>query len=42
MHCACSKQRGTGQLAGLTGKMSISIADGERSYDFEYIQPEAA
>jgi hypothetical protein len=27
---------GTGQLAGLTGKMSITIADGKHSYDFEY------
>lgn len=27
---------GTGQLAGLTGKMSITIAEGKHSYDFEY------
>jgi uncharacterized protein DUF3224 len=27
---------GTGQLAGLAGKMVIKIADGEHSYDFEY------
>ncbi|MEJ7710396.1 MAG: DUF3224 domain-containing protein [Pyrinomonadaceae bacterium] len=27
---------GTGQLAGLTGKMTINIADGKHSYDFEY------
>jgi hypothetical protein len=27
---------GTGQLAGLTGKMMINIADGKHSYDFEY------
>jgi hypothetical protein len=27
---------GTGQLAGLTGKMAIIIADGKHSYDFEY------
>ncbi|HEY0097867.1 MAG TPA: DUF3224 domain-containing protein [Pyrinomonadaceae bacterium] len=27
---------GTGQLAGLSGKMSINIADGQHSYDFEY------
>jgi hypothetical protein len=27
---------GTGQLAGLTGKMMITIADGKHSYDFEY------
>ena len=27
---------GTGQLAGLAGKIVIKIADGEHSYDFEY------
>lgn len=27
---------GTGQLAGLAGKMAINIADGKHSYDFEY------
>jgi hypothetical protein len=27
---------GTGQLAGLAGKMTIQIADGKHSYDFEY------
>jgi hypothetical protein len=27
---------GTGELAGLTGKMSIDITDGKHSYDFEY------
>ena len=27
---------GTDQLAGLTGKMTIIIADGKHSYDFEY------
>ena len=27
---------GTGQLAGLAGKMSITIADGKHSYGFEY------
>jgi hypothetical protein len=32
---------GTGQLAGLTGKMSINIADGKHSYDFEYALPDA-
>lgn len=31
---------GTGELAGLTGKMSITIAaDGKHSYDFEYTLP---
>ncbi len=32
---------GTGQLAGITGKMSIIIKDGKHSYDFEYTLPEA-
>jgi len=27
---------GTGQLAGLVGRMAINIADGKHSYDFEY------
>ncbi len=27
---------GTDELAGLTGKMTINIADGNHSYDFEY------
>ena len=27
---------GTDQLAGLAGKMTIKIADGKHSYDFEY------
>ena len=27
---------GTGQLAGLTGKMKINIADGKHSYEFDY------
>jgi hypothetical protein len=27
---------GTGDLVGLTGKMSINIVDGNHSYDFEY------
>lgn len=32
---------GTGQLVGLTGKMTINIADGKHSYDFEYtLQPQ--
>jgi hypothetical protein len=32
---------GTGQLAGITGKMNITIADGKHSYDFEYTLPTA-
>jgi hypothetical protein len=31
---------GTGQLAGLTGKMVIIITDGKHSYEFEYTLPE--
>ncbi len=27
---------GTGELAGLSGRMTITIADGTHSYDFEY------
>jgi hypothetical protein len=27
---------GTGQLAGLAGRMTINIADGKHSYEFEY------
>jgi hypothetical protein len=27
---------GTGQLAGLAGRMTINIADGKHSYVFEY------
>jgi hypothetical protein len=27
---------GTGQLVGLTGKMTIKIEGGKHSYDFEY------
>jgi hypothetical protein len=30
---------GTGQLQGITGKMTIKIADGKHSYDFEYTLP---
>lgn len=32
---------GTGELAGLTGRMEIIIAEGKHSYDFEYILPKA-
>jgi Protein of unknown function (DUF3224) len=32
---------GTGQLAGLTGKMDIQIEGGKHSYVFEYTLPEA-
>lgn len=32
---------GTGQLAGITGKMSITITDGKHSYDFDYTLPQA-
>jgi len=30
---------GTAQLAGIAGKMTITIADGKHSYDFEYTLP---
>lgn len=30
---------GTGELVGLVGQMSIQIADGKHSYDFEYTLP---
>ncbi len=33
---------GTGQLAGISGKMTITIADGKHSYDFEYTLPEGS
>jgi hypothetical protein len=32
---------GTGQLEGLAGTLTIKIADGKHSYDFEYTLPEA-
>jgi hypothetical protein len=32
---------GTGQLTGLVGKMTIKIAEGKHSYEFEYALPEA-
>jgi Protein of unknown function (DUF3224) len=31
---------GTGQLAGITGKMDIKISEGKHSYDFEYTLPQ--
>jgi hypothetical protein len=32
---------GTGELAGLVGKMAIKVEDGNHSYEFEYALPEA-
>ena len=32
---------GTGQLAGLAGKMTIVVSEGKHSYDFEYTLPDA-
>jgi Protein of unknown function (DUF3224) len=32
---------GTGQLVGLAGKMTINIAEGKHSYEFEYTLPQA-
>jgi Protein of unknown function (DUF3224) len=31
---------GTDQLEGISGKMTINIADGKHSYDFEYTLPQ--
>jgi Protein of unknown function (DUF3224) len=31
---------GSGQLAGLVGRMAITIVDGKHSYEFEYTLPE--
>ena len=33
---------GSGALKGLTGKMTIVIADGKHSYEFDYSMPEGA
>ena len=33
---------GAGQLAGLAGRMTITIADGKHTYDFEYTLAETA
>lgn len=32
---------GTGQLAGISGTLTLVIADGKHSYDFEYALPES-
>lgn len=32
---------GTGELAGITGKMTIEITGGQHKYDFEYVLSEA-
>jgi Protein of unknown function (DUF3224) len=32
---------GTGQLVGIDGKMTINIADGKHSYQFDYTLPES-
>jgi hypothetical protein len=32
---------GTGELAGLTGRMAITITEGQHKYDFEYVISEA-
>jgi hypothetical protein len=31
---------GTGELAGISGKMAITITEGKHSYDFEYVLSE--
>jgi hypothetical protein len=33
---------GTEQLAGITGAMTIEVADGKHSYSFDYVLPSAA
>lgn len=33
---------GTGELVGLAGKMTINVADGKHSYEFEYTFADAA
>jgi hypothetical protein len=33
-------ESGAGQLAGITGKMTINVVDGKHLYDFEYTLPE--
>jgi hypothetical protein len=36
------RDSGTGELTGLAGSMTITIADGKHSYDFEYTLPSGA
>lgn len=33
-------ESGTGQLAGITGKMTINVVNGKHFYDLEYTLPE--
>lgn len=40
LNIAVVPDSGTGQLAGIAGKMQIIIAGGKHSYDFEYTLPE--
>jgi hypothetical protein len=39
MHVIVVPNSGTGELAGLAGKMTITLGDGKHSFDFEY-QPQ--
>jgi hypothetical protein len=41
MHVNVVPDSGTGQLAGLSGAMTIIIKDGQHSYDFSYTLPDA-
>jgi hypothetical protein len=41
MTVAVVPDSGTGQLAGIAGKMTINIADGKHSYDLEYTLPKS-
>ena len=40
-HVQVAPGSGTGDLAGLRGRMSISILDGRHAYAFDYTLPEA-
>ncbi len=41
LHVTVVPDSGTGELAGLTGAMTIIITDGKHSYDFAYSLPDA-
>lgn len=36
---AVAPDSGTGDLAGISGKMEIAVADGKHSYTFDYLLP---
>jgi Protein of unknown function (DUF3224) len=39
LHVSVVPDFGTDQLAGISGKMAINIAEGKHSYDFDYTLP---